>query len=136
MKNTGKPTEEAFEKYVASLGKAAFVHRFVDAAEVRGRTGSIGQTRKAPADYLLTHKGVTSYVEVKSTVHETRFQFSLLRTNQSATAKMALAAGGSYLVVIHAINQDRWFWVPYSDLKVDTRRSMTWEELTPWERGL
>ena len=132
MKNTGKPSEDKFERHIASFGKKAFLHRFVDAAEIRGRTGKIGQARTAPSDYMLVLDGETSFAEVKSTVHSTSFQFSLLRTTQSADATRILAAGGTYKVFIHAIEPDLWFCVPYGVLKGHPKRSMTWDELSPW----
>jgi penicillin-binding protein-related factor A (putative recombinase) len=117
MKNSGKPSEQIFEDYFASLGKRAYLHRLVDAAEVRGRTGKIGQVRSAPADYIVTCDGQTFYAEVKSTIHKTRFAFSLLRTSQTAAAKQVLAAGGDYFVYIHSIVRNEWFRVPYKSLK-------------------
>jgi hypothetical protein len=113
-KNTGKPTEKEFEDRFARLGKAAFLYRFVDAAEVRGRTGKIGFTRDAPADYLITQEGVTSYAEVKSTSDPTAFRFSLLRQTQSATAAMVRIAGGLYDIYAHHIPTGTWYKFPYS----------------------
>lgn len=134
MKNTGKPSEELFENHIASYGKRAYLHRFVDAAEIRGRTGKVGQARAAPSDYLLVLDGKTSFVELKSTIHETRFAFSLLRTVQSAACKQVLAAGGSYDVVIHAIKHNRWFWLPYAELRTTERRSIAWDEFPSWRK--
>jgi penicillin-binding protein-related factor A (putative recombinase) len=132
MRNTGKPSEEEFEEYFKSFGKRAYVHRFVDAAEIKGRTGKVGEARPAPADYLVTVDGETFYAEVKSTEHETRFAFSLLRTVQSAIAKQVLAAGGDYCLYIHSLHLNQWFKVPYSQVKSSPKKSLTWEELLPW----
>jgi penicillin-binding protein-related factor A (putative recombinase) len=118
MRNSGKPSEQIFEDYFASLGKRAYLHRLVDAAEVRGRTGKVGQIRPAPADYIVTCDGQTFYAEVKSTTHETRFSLSLLRTSQSAAAKQVLAAGGDYFVYIHSIARNEWFKAPYRSLQL------------------
>lgn len=134
-KNTGKPSEEDFEDRWARLGKAAHVHRFVDAAEVRGRTGKTGFTRKAPADYLLTHNGRTTYAEVKSTQDDKAFRFSLLRAGQSAAAAMVIAAGGTYEVFVHRLLTNEWFRFPYSlvaETKAAGKASIPWSALQPY----
>lgn len=132
MRNTGKPSEHEFERYLNSLGKRVFFYRFPDAAEIRGRTGAVGQARPVPSDYLVTHDGKTFYAEVKSTESDARFAFALLRTVQSAVAKQVLAAGGDYFVYIHALAHNRWYKVPYwliANTKDAGKKSLTWEEL-------
>lgn len=131
-KNTGKPSEEHFEAVWGALGKRAYLHRFVDAAEIVGRTGKIGFSRKAPADYLLVHNGQTEFAEVKSTQNATSFPFSLLQVGQTAAAAMAIAAGGSYFVYAHRLSTDEWFRFPYA-LVVQTKAlgkaSIPWNAL-------
>ncbi|TIW54179.1 MAG: hypothetical protein E5V54_22675 [Mesorhizobium sp.] len=127
-KNTGKPSEQEFEKAWLKLGKRAWVWRVPDAAEVKGRTGNIGTTRPAPSDYVIVHNGA-HFAEVKSTQDDTAFRFSLLRTKPSAMAVMILAAGGDYLVYIHRIPTDEWFCIPYSMIRDHSARSLTWKEL-------
>lgn len=127
-KNTGKPSEQEFERIWNTLGKRAWVHRLVDAAEVRGRTGKAGFTRSAPSDYIVAHKGV-HFAEVKSTQDPTAFRFSLLRTIPSAMAVMILAAGGDYLVYIHRLPTNEWFCIPYQMIRDCPTRSLTWKEL-------
>lgn len=127
-KNTGKPSEQEFERIWNKLGKKAWVWRVVDAAEVRGRTGKIGFTRSAPSDYVVARNGV-HFAEVKSTNDPTAFRFSLLRTIPSAMAVMILAAGGDYFVYIHRIPTDEWFRIPYQMIRDHSARSLTWKEL-------
>ncbi len=127
-KNTGKPSEEAFETIWNKLGKQAWVWRVVDAAEVRGRTGKIGFTRSAPSDYVVAHNGV-HFAEVKSTQDDTAFRFSLLRAKPSAMAVMILAAGADYLVYIHRLPTNEWFCIPYQMIRDCAARSITWPEL-------
>lgn len=132
MKNTGKPTEDLFEAHLDSYGKYAYYYRLPDAAEIRGRTGKIGQARPTPSDYIVVLDRRTRFVEVKSTTDEKRFSFSLLRPVQSAAAKRVLAAGGDYEVVIHSIAHNRWFWLPYAELRTDERRSIAWDDFPAW----
>ncbi|RWN60247.1 hypothetical protein [Mesorhizobium sp.] len=127
-KNTGKPSEQEFERIWNKLGKRAWAWRVVDAAEVRGRTGKIGFTRSAPSDYIVAYNGV-HFAEVKSTQDDTAFRFSLLRKIPSAMAVMILAAGGDYLVYIHRITTDEWFCIPYQLIRDNSARSLTWKEL-------
>ena len=132
-KNTGKLSEELFEESFSHIGKNAYVYRFVDAAEVRGRTGKIGSIRPSPADYLVVHSGVTFFAEVKSTQNPTSFPFSLLRITQSAFAKMAITAGGFYFIYLHDLTRNQWYRIPYSFIKewkeTTGRSSVPWDNL-------
>lgn len=138
-KNTGKPSEEAFEEHLDRMGKRSYYYRCVDAAEVRGRTGKIGFTRPAPSDYVVTHNGVTFYAEVKSTQHPTAFQFSLLRTVQSGIAKQVLAAGGGYWVFLHHLPTNIWYRIPYQfiqSVKDLGKSSVPWANLERFQYAL
>lgn len=132
-KNTGKPSENEFEKIWKQLGKRAWLWRIPDAAEVKGRTGNTGWDRSAPSDYIVAHNGV-HFAEVKSTSDPTAFRFSLLRIKPSAMASMILAAGGDYHVYIHRIPTNQWFHIPYQMVRDCPNRSLTWKELErhPW----
>lgn len=136
-RNTGKPSEQSFEAHFAAFGKRAFVHRLVDAAEIRGRTGKVGEARPQPSDYIVVFDGQTFFAEVKSTTHERNFSFSLLRPTQSAAAKQVLSAGGSYLIFIHKLaGQPQWYQVPYSFIQQSkslNKGSLSWQELTQWK---
>lgn len=139
-KNTGKPSEKAFEAAYKKLGKMAYVHRFVDASEIKGKTGVVAVSASAqPSDYMLVEDGKTSFAEVKSTVNETSFPFSLLKKNQNAAALMIMAAGGEYLVFVHAVALDRWFKFNYQlvlDTKATDKASIKWTDLLPHEWNL
>jgi len=135
-KNNGKPSEDDFETILDRLGKRAYCHRLVDAAEVRGRTGHIGFTRPAPSDYIVTIDGRTDYSEVKSTLDPSAFRFALLRKKQSAAAIQIVAAGGGYFVYVHSLIQDRWFKIPYAKIletKEAGKASITWSDLKDYE---
>lgn len=132
MKNTGKKSEEIFEDHWGRIGKTAYAFRFTDAAEATGTNKRRTTIKAQPSDYIVTYLGKTFYAEVKSTVHERLFPFSMLRKTQSAYAKFVLAAGGDYLVYVHSLHHDKWFCVPYifiNYIKGLGRASATWEEL-------
>lgn len=137
-KNLGGATEDDFEGKIRSLGKAAYLYRLVDAAEIRGRTGIVGRARAQPSDYLLTYKGKTVYAEVKGCEKETSFPLSYLRDAQTSAAKQVVAAGGEYLVFIKRLAVGNWYCVPYPaliSLPTDGAKSVKWEALAPfkWE---
>lgn len=135
MKNTGRPSEKAFEAYFKGKGKDAFIHRFVDAAEIRGRTGVVGQARAQPSDYIIVVEGRTIFAEVKSTTHKTAFAFSLLRKVQTASAIQIMAADGTYHVFIHSLAKSQWYSMPYSvviDAQIAGKSSIKWEDLEQW----
>lgn len=136
-KNTGKPSEELFEDHFTRFGKAAYVYRFVDAAEVRGRTGRIGMIRPAPSDFFVVHNGNSFFAEVKSTQNPTSFPFSLLRRTQSAHAKMVMSAGASYFVFLHDLTRNLWFKIPYSFIEGWTKsKSIPWQHLSEFTYDL
>lgn len=134
MKNTGKPTEKLFEDSITALGKDGYFYRIKDAAAIRGLTGSIGRAVDAtPSDYVVCMLGETFFCEVKSTQHETLFEFSLLKKGQNAHSSRIIAAKGGYRVVIHRLSTDQWYIIPMSVILHHTvitqRKSFTWEEL-------
>jgi penicillin-binding protein-related factor A (putative recombinase) len=129
-KNTGKPSEKMFEEHLNSFGKRCYWYRFVDAAEVKGRTGAIGSIRPAPSDYLVVLDGETEFSEVKSTQNTTSFPFSILRRTQSATAGMAIAAGGEYWIYLHDLTRNQWYRIPYTF--IEAWRTATGRSSAPW----
>lgn len=132
-KNLGGATQAEFEKRVASYGKQAFLYKLVDAAEIRGRTGTVGRARAQPSDYLLTYKGQTSYAEVKSCDNKTSFPMSYIRDVQHAAARQVIAAGGQYLVFIKRLEVGNWYCVPYQAFPQTDVKSVKWETLAPYE---
>ena len=137
MKNTGKPTEARFEASINALGKRGYFYRIKDAAAIKGLTGSVGQGVDAtPSDYICAVNDATFFCEVKSTQHETLFEFKLFRKGQNAHATRIIAAGGNYLVVIHQIHTDDWYVAPKSFFVAHEnrtgRKSISWSELEPF----
>src|SRR5690606_30854623 len=131
MKNTGKPSEETFDRHFTRLGKRAYVHAFTDASEVNGMNkgrGRITNVKAQPADRLVVLDGEMFFAEVKSSVTtDERFDFKLLRTTQGSAAAQALAAGGQYWIYYHHIRTDEWFRFPYSlvaQVKLDGKSSI------------
>lgn len=132
-KNTGKPTERAFEAALKRLGKRAFYCRLVDAAEIYGRVGKTSDIiRPQPSDYIVTIDGKTSYNEVKSTQDARAFRFSLLRKQQAGAAERIVAAGGEYIVFVHHLPTDTWYRVPFTVIQAvqaGGSASIPWAEM-------
>lgn len=134
MRNTGRPSEQAWDDAWKIWGKHAHVFAFVDSAKATGLNNRKTNTGAQPSDRLLTFKGVTSYAEIKSSVHED-FSFSLLRPTQTAYATGVIAAGGIYDVYFHSLPTNRWFRIPYQvirDAKKAGRGSLKISELEPY----
>ena len=129
-KQAWQTAEDEFEQHWKQFGKSAWVHRFADAAELKGRTGAVGKVRPQPSDYLVVFNGSTIFCEVKSTTNPTSFPFSLLRTTQSAAARMVRAAGGEYNVYVKALATNTWYVVPYR--LIDMTKEMGKASL-PWK---
>lgn len=131
-KNTGKPSERAFEARLSSAGKAAYFYRIKDAAAIKGLTGKIGNVDATPSDYIVVIDGLTEFAEVKSTLDPERFSFSLLGKGQNSHAQRILTAGGGYRIYIHALVSGQWYRIPR--LAIDSyqkfgRASLRWDEM-------
>jgi penicillin-binding protein-related factor A (putative recombinase) len=136
VKNTGKPSEKLFTEALQRLGKKAYYHRFVDAAEIKGKTGKVATAATAqPSDYIVIIDSHLHFAEVKSTTNKTSFPFSMLNQNQSNEAKKVLAAGGSYWIYVHSLEQKQWYRFPYSlvtAVKEAGKSSIKWQDLHPF----
>jgi penicillin-binding protein-related factor A (putative recombinase) len=136
-KNTGKPTEQAFEDLFKPAGKRAFLHRLTDASDVFGLTDKAANQAAQPSDYVVVHDGETFFAEVKSTQNATSFPFSLLKSGQSAAGLQIEGAGGHYLVFVRALALpgQPWFRVHYSTIraaKADGKGSLKWKDMQCW----
>ncbi len=133
VKNTGQKAQDDFQAMVAALGKDGFLHRFDDAAAIRGKTGSIGYTAAQPSDYMLTtRRNGTRYVEVKSSHDKTAFRFSQLEKGQRLAGKQQLAAGGRYDIYVLSMIRDQWFFMPFQDVlsrEASNQKSIPWDEM-------
>lgn len=135
--NKGKPEEQELETFFAMMGKEADLYRFEDHAEVNfKRPGP--KTRKIvsakPADYILTWKGLTGYLEVKACEHPVRFSLSNIRPQQWHRAKRVAMANGGYEFWIKSLHLGKWFAVPANVMlafRDQGKTSVTWEELAP-----
>ncbi|PZP71753.1 Holliday junction resolvase RecU [Methylorubrum populi] len=138
MKNNGKPTEARFEASINALGKQGYLYRIKDAAAIHGLTGRVGAGVDAtPSDYICAVRGKTFFAEVKSTQHETLFEFKLLKKGQNAHGARIVAAGGSYLIFVHRLLTDDWYCVPMALIRqheaLTNRKSMAWTEMGDWK---
>jgi penicillin-binding protein-related factor A (putative recombinase) len=135
MRNDGTESEDIFDRAWFLLGKRAYVYEFEDAKKATGRNRRVVGIKNQPSDRIVTFDGETFYAEVKSTIEERRFPFSLLRATQGAYARMIVAAGGRYDIFLHSLAHDRWYRVPYAVVKAVSEagtKSMTWAELEPY----
>lgn len=133
-KNTGKPSERAFEEAVAATGKEGWCYRIKDAAAIHGIAGRTGHGVDAtPADYILVLRGEMSFCEVKSTQHETLFEFSLLTKGQRGHYPQIAAAGGRFIIFLHRLTTGQWYMIPMKSVVEHTRttgrKSITWKEM-------
>lgn len=134
--NTGKPSEDIVKAFFARQGKEAFLHRVTDQAEVYGMNrGKRVVVKKQPADNVLTWKGTTHWLEIKSSENKTSFPLANISSVQLGSARMVTAAGGSYVFALHCRADDRWFWVPAQDLLhlAGDKSSVKWELLKPYK---
>lgn len=135
-RNTGKPAEKDFQDTWARQGKAAYLFRLADAAEIYGRTKGKMTVRSQPSDYILVTEGRTIFAEVKSSEDPTAFRFSLLKTSQTGPAQMVLAAGGEYEIFVQSIANHTWYRFPYAVVKAVReigKASIPWSDLKDFE---
>ena len=130
--------QQEFENIFALQGKAAYVFRVTDSAEVNGmNSGKAVLLRKQPSDYIVTHRGEMFYAEVKSSKNPRLFPFGQIEAGQWNGLGRQLAAGGAYYFFVHSFALKRWFKIPGSVIRntSDSRVSMRWDELQQyrWE---
>lgn len=138
MRNTGQESQERFEAYWNSLGKAAFLERRIDLAHVRGLNPGIRGIRfpAQPSDYILTFGSLTYYCEVKSCSNKTSFPFSQIEKGQWAAMMRVTAAGGEYLFYLHKLETDDWYRVPAKLILAadkEGKASIRWDQLKGYE---
>lgn len=136
MKNSGKSSEKTFEASFGAMGKRAFLHRVEDASDLHGRNKKLVLTTKKPSDYVVTENGEMYYAEVKSSESKTSFPFSAISTNQWASARRQVAAGGKFFFFVHNVITNQWFKLPATHLlSITDRKSVRWDTLNQflWE---
>lgn len=131
---TWKHSEKAFEAAFDKYGKAAFVCRLPDTAQVKRLAGPKAFIPPQPSDYILTLNGEMMYAEVKSTKDADAFHFSNIQKGQMAASRRQVAAGGVYLFFIHSLARAQWFCVPAELIHATmaTKKHLTWDELAPF----
>ena len=115
MRNTGKPSQEAFEKVFETLGKRAFLHRFRDKADLFGLNKRNVKVFAQPADYIVTNDGM-HFAEVKSTADPTASRFNLISDDQWKAAAKTIAAGGEYIFYVHRPLINQWFKISAKEI--------------------
>lgn len=135
--NTGKLSEGIVEAFFKRQGKDAFLHRVTDQAEVYGmnRKKPLVAVKKQPADNVLTWKGITYWLEVKSSKNEPSFPFSNMTDVQLGSARKVVAAGGKYIFALHRLSKDKWYWVDAKALfdASEGKNSVRWDALNSYE---
>lgn len=126
-KNTGKTSEDIFERWAEQHG--GFVYRFEDLFDAK-RKGKVANRK--PSDFLLTIDGKTSYAEVKSTIKPS-FTFSNIQPEQWRTAVKQTRAGGQYFFFVHFMTQERWFKLPARVIIDSVKKSINIKELGDYE---
>jgi hypothetical protein len=131
LKNDGRLAQREFEAYWEQQGKAAYLFRLTDAAEVAGmNAGRFSTVKKQPADYLLLDRGRLGFAEVKSTENPKGFRLSMLTEYQLGTMQRVTAAGGGYDVFVRRLGPAAaWYRVPAVAVLAAETRSLSWEQL-------
>lgn len=136
-KKPWQATQDEFARRLKNkFGKGVYIHRFTDAADVRGFMGGISGGRAAkgtappqPADFHVTAAEAAVYVDVKHCEDPTSFPFSDIRPAQWSAGKQVTAAGGVYGFAIYAAKLKRWYIVPFETIDSHERKSIKWAEL-------
>lgn len=136
----GTSAQDEFEGRIKHrYGKAAFIHRVTDTAEVRGMTKNKKVfTKQQPSDFIVTIAGDMFYAEVKTTNKE-RFSFSAIGVGQWQAATQQVTAGGKYFFYVRSELLEKWFKVPASfvlGLDADGKKSFTWDDVKHMEWSL
>lgn len=135
MRNDGTAAEKAFVDKIEAMPDS-HVERLRDAKDLVGLNGGrkVGDFPK-PSDFLVVLNGLMHFAEVKSTDKVNRFPFSDIRPYQTRTALLMARIGGPYSFYIYSYGRGAWFVMSakvYAAAVAEGRRSVTFEELTPW----
>jgi penicillin-binding protein-related factor A (putative recombinase) len=134
MKHIWKDAEEEFVSFFAPFGKHAYVQRLSDTAFVRGTSGRSASFKDAqPSDFIVTWLGNMFYAEVKSTINEPSFPFSMIKKPQWAAAKQAVAAKGGYYFWIKRETASQWYVVPARIFIEHDAKSIRWDALETYK---
>lgn len=125
--------EQAFWDHCRSFGKACFIHRFEDNAEINGKNfHNIRQGRlisnEQPADFLVTLDGQTFFAEIKGTINAKGISTGLFKDVQLNTAQKQEAAGGVYWFFIFSHTMQKWYRLKREDVTCARK----WTELSPY----
>lgn len=136
MKNTGKASEEEFERRWKALGKRAFLYRFEDQGDLHGLNKKVVLSRCKPADYLVVVDGEKHFAEVKSSSDRTAFRFSQIRETQQGFARLITAANGGYFLYVHHVETDFWALLPWQIIQnrmAREKKSIPWSEMEAYQ---
>lgn len=131
IKNTGKSSEAFFEDTLKNQG--AHVYRFEDYLDVtRGLQSKRKIISTKPSDFIVTYRGITAYVEVKSISTGSRFDFSRIEKGQWQTAFKVTRekSDGLYLFYLHFIESGHWYQVPAEQILNAVKKSVREDEIT------
>lgn len=107
----GKYAEKEVQKALDALSATHFdlkVMRFPDAHAARGVLAAM------PSDYLVVYRGVTTFIEVKSTEQATRLPKA--KISQYGYLQSFHLAGAKVLVIVHQPLLSRWVMLTGDDL--------------------
>jgi hypothetical protein len=137
LKNDGKEAERGFVSYWTGRGHIQRLRDKKDLMAING--GRLVADFKKPSDFLISAPGVPlHYAEVKSCSGATSFPFSQIEDGQSSAAQQEYLKGSqSYIFYIFSYAKGQWYTMncaQYAHQLKTGRRSIKFEELTPWVR--
>lgn len=120
------------------VGKDSYCFQFHDTREAMGKVGKTRQviTTAHPSDFLVTHKGVMFYAEVKSCGNPNRFPFEYILKSQWHACRRQIMAQGMYYFFLKRTTDGVWFILDGKDavrmFVTEELKSVRWDALTPW----
>lgn len=131
----GKDVETDFKDRWNNLGKAAWLYRLADVAELYGKNNGLVITDAQPADFLAVYDGWNGLIECKGTTDPIGFRLSLIRKSQHQAATRHIAGGvaHSYRFAIRSEVYQKWFLAPASIIQL--KGTIRWQDLSPYEWG-
>ena len=132
-RNTGQKSQDHFEAYIRSQGKAYYIHRFEDQKDLyRMNAGKRVKAGQKPGDFLIGWNGQCSLVDVKSTIDPVGFRLTEIRPAQKEAAVALTASLNTYFFFIHSLATNRWYrvdWQFIRDVLEAGRKTIRWEEI-------
>lgn len=132
----GKLAEKKILNWLKNQRKDLYISRFVDTYDANRDRWLVANQKKViiprrPSDAIVVEKGVTYFLEVKTSDNKSGVTSTLFR-EQVAERTRIEAAGGLYVYLIYSTLRETWYKVSSSTLQI-FNYNCSWDNLEQYK---